>query len=385
MKKVAPGPRNLAQLVEELVEGDRLGRPDPTCAADCEELAHAGLDALPALSFALRKDLPILSLERIEFLLKRVLGNLLARSVDGPTARSLARFQRGLGFLMKYKPYGVKAASPLGFSRFLLFPGQGFSFQRHVTHKIEAFHILQTLPGGFVFLCEYEEWERCYEPAAFASWLAGAADARLERHRVTPKPGDVFLIDRLGLVHTAIGCLLEEFATVSTDMVDRLHDQNAGLRIPPQLDREAAERGLLQGGVPESNHLISPSPMSRDGFANVPLAPEAIGGGVRTVLADTDFLASRVDIAPHGQTDSDRDATRAISVYVAQGRGRLLLADSSEAAGRSLWDRVEPIEMGKGDLLMIAPGTHFRYANDEDSRLRLSEHRVAVDAAFLES
>jgi len=43
----------------------------------------------------------------------------------------------------------------------------------------------------------------------------------------------VFIISELGVVHTVMGCVLEEYATVSTDMVERLHDQNIGRRFHP--------------------------------------------------------------------------------------------------------------------------------------------------------
>src|SRR5205814_1100606 len=91
---------------------------------------------------ALRADSPIAVLEHSERELKQILVRELAAPMDGAQMRALASFQQALGFLLKYKSYAVKAASPLGYSVFLQRPGEGFSFQQHVTHKTEIFLIL---------------------------------------------------------------------------------------------------------------------------------------------------------------------------------------------------------------------------------------------------
>src|SRR6266513_2102867 len=101
---------------------------------------------------ALRVDSPIAVLEHSERELKQILARELAAPMDGARMRALATFQQALGFLLKYKSYAVKAASPLGYSVFLQRPGEGFSFQQHVTHKTEIFLILDVPPGGYVFL-----------------------------------------------------------------------------------------------------------------------------------------------------------------------------------------------------------------------------------------
>src|SRR5579871_6542357 len=132
---------------------------------------------------ALRADSPIAVLEAHERELKQILGRELGRPMDGGRIRSLASFQQQLGFLLKYKSYAVKAASPLGYSVFLQRPGEGFSFQQHITHKTEIFYILDVLPGGFVFLCDFSDWQRIYDRASFLAWLDGATDERYERFR----------------------------------------------------------------------------------------------------------------------------------------------------------------------------------------------------------
>src|SRR3954463_13179356 len=116
---------------------------------------------------ALRAESPIAVLEQSESRLKEVLAVELAGQLDGPRIRALASFQRDLGFLLKYKSYAVKAASPLGYSVFLQRPGEGFSFQQHLTHKTEIFYVLDVLPGGYIFLCDFEDWQRVYDRAGF--------------------------------------------------------------------------------------------------------------------------------------------------------------------------------------------------------------------------
>src|SRR5208337_2502550 len=133
-------------------------------------------------------------------------------------------------------------------------PGQGFSFQHHLVHKLEVFHIIEVKPGGFVFLCDYKDWQQVYERRAFEKWLAGEANPDYDRFKFVPDPGDVFVISELGVVHTVVGCVLEEYATVSTDMVRRLHDQNEGRAIPASFTRANAERAL---------RAIEPAPRNR--------------------------------------------------------------------------------------------------------------------------
>ena len=90
-------------------------------------------------------------LERAERQLKDRLKEALGRPLGGDGIRELASVQQRVGFLLKYKSYAVKAASPLGYSVFLQRPGEGFSFQRHREHKTEIFCILDVLPGGYIF------------------------------------------------------------------------------------------------------------------------------------------------------------------------------------------------------------------------------------------
>src|ERR1700686_112089 len=174
-------PTQTSQIDRDLRDLADLGSR-PGDRALRERLAAHGLDLLPALEDYLTRDLPLAVLEGYEEVLKAVLRPALAGEVSGGDARVIASFQQRVGPLLKYKSYAVKASSPLGYSISLQNPGEGFSFQRHVTHKTEVFHILEVSAGGFVFLCTIEEWARCYEPERFAAWLAGERpDAAYDR------------------------------------------------------------------------------------------------------------------------------------------------------------------------------------------------------------
>ena len=338
--------------------------------AIAELSGQSGLDALPALSRYLTADAPIELAERYEAVLKSILLGQLAGGVPGPTARRVARFQQEIGFLFKYKSYAVKCATPLGYSIFFQRPGEGFSFQRHVTRKTEVFHILDVMPGGYAFLSSYEEWAAVYEPAAFAAWLAGTPDARYDRFRFDVRAGDVFVIDQLNVVHTVIGCVLEEFATVSTDMVDRLHDQNAGRPMPPEFDRRWSQERLHELTYPGTARRLTPAP--------IPIQPKPIQGGRRLALADSFVVASRYLVDAGRTTDVQHDEERAAILHVTAGRGRIVVADEAEAA----LPNPPSLPAGKADVLLIPPGTRYAFVNEGVERFDVSEHRITLEAAL---
>ena len=289
------------------------------------ELTSQGIALLPALESHLRADSTIDRTEAVENVLKSILATLFQGRLDGPVCRQLAEFQNAYRFALKYKSYAVKAATPLGYSIFLQAQGQGFSFQQHVTHKTEVFHVLATRPGAYVFLCEFADWERQYEPERFSKWLAGAPDGFFDQRAFRPSPGDVFVISELGVVHTVIGCILEEFATVSTDMVHRLHDQNTGRPIPPHFSREYAEREMLKLTLPEQNRLVDSATWNTRAIPRTPCH-----GGCETILTDSFLRASHRRIESGCNTELMRSGTAASIVRVFSGQGTLWLADDSE-------------------------------------------------------
>jgi uncharacterized RmlC-like cupin family protein len=341
--------------------------------AEAADELGAGLDALPVLADYLTSELSIDALERVESLFKTILRPAFEGEPTGEDARTIARFQRDIGFLLKYKPYAVKCTNPLGYAIFLQNPGEGFSFQRHREHKVEVFHIVDAHPGAFAFICDFPTWESIFDPEAFAAWLAGAADGRYDPHRYELSPGDVLVIERLNVTHTVIGCALEEFATISTDMVDRLYDQNEGAEIPKKFDREFVRARLGEIRYPaESRVLYGPE------IGKIEATP--IEGGTVRVLADS-FVAARAYAIDAGRAGPTLyDAHRAASIYVTGGAGELLIfsRDEDEHA-------IEPIPVSAGDLLTIVPGVSHRAINSGDEPLTFSEHRIAPEVAFTPS
>ena len=326
---------------------------------------------------ALRTDSAIAVLEQSERQLKEILARELAAPLDGPRIRALASFQQDLGFLLKYKSYAVKAASPLGYSVFLQRPGEGFSFQQHVTHKTEIFYVLDVLPGGYVFLCDFSDWQRIYERESFLAWLNGAPDARYERFRFVPKPGDVIVIDRLSVVHTVVGCTVAEFATVSTDMVDRLHDQNAGRPIPSEFTRTFSEDRIRNLTWPETAHRVTLGPA---GWSRVEVPSRVVKGGRQTTLGDDEKFSASLFVFEKGATSAIfDDANRAMSLHVATGSGRLLLGTAAEMRGSA----PPSIPVRAGDLFLVAPGAHYAVVNDGDAALVVAEHRISPVVAFI--
>jgi mannose-6-phosphate isomerase-like protein (cupin superfamily) len=370
-------PTTSSQLERDL--RDVPERPDD--AALRTRIAEHGLEALPALETYLTSDLPIGALEGYEAILKAVLRREMAGPVSGAAARSIADFQRRVGLLLKYKSYAVKASSPLGYSIFLQNPGEGFSFQRHLTHKTEVFHILDVHPGGFVYLCTGDQWERSYDRERFTAWLAGERDEPdYERFRIPARPGDVFILDQLGIVHTVVGCTLEEFATISTDMVDRLHDQNQGRPIPPAFSKDFVRQRLQTLHTPPASRLVVPGGVDDRGALRIePLAPLHAPGGTRTVLADGFVVATLYQIEPGAESAPGHDACCATSLYVRQGTGQALLGTAAELAAGT----IPAIPLAATDLLTIPPGLHYTFINEGPTPLHLVEHRIRPEVALL--
>ncbi len=339
------------------------------------------LDPLERLRGKLMLDCPIEVLEQYEAAYKRTLSALFAQPMSAALAAAIANFQKQINWLLKYKSYAIKASNPLGYSIFLQNPGEGFSFQQHTQHKLEVFHILEVLAGGFVFICDFAKWREVYQPQAFAAWLAGAADARYERYRYRPLPGDVFIIDQLNTVHTVLGCVLEEYATVSTDMVDRLYDQNKHKVIPPQFCREYALQKIQAIQPPAKNRLIY---QQHDTWIDEELEGKPIKGGTITQLASLPQLtAARMTLKSHAGTDFFPTRNRALSVFVTAGRGEIRLADAdAEARSTAPEPPCHRVELSRGDNVLLAPGIHFAIQNTAELCLEVSLHSIAADTAF---
>jgi len=171
-----------------------------------------------------------------------------------------------------------------------------------------------------------------------------------------------------------VGCVLEEFATVSTDMVERLHDQNAGKPIPPAFHRANAEAVLRSLDAPPRNRLVSGT--AHRSFHKI--APEWIPGGERFLLCDSFVRATRYRMGPKAETAVTRDQQRATSLRIFAGHGSILIADDAELG------KPQPgVQCVPGDLFLIPPGIHYALRNESSGYLEYSEHAIAPDVAFI--
>ncbi len=329
------------------------------------------LAALAPLGNLLHQDLPIEDLERLESDFKALLASTIESLSTAEEAMQLAELITDVGLLFKYKSYAIKASSPLGYSVFVQNPGEGFSFQRHRSHKTEIFHILETRPGASVFLAEYSDWEKCYEPAAFAAWLEGAHDPRYERFRFRPEPGDVIVIDEVGVVHSLLGCVLEEFASVSTDMVDRLFDQNLGRGTPAHFNRQFAQQSLQAISAPDPKRLIRLRP---SGFVIEPILAHRSVGGETLELGETPaFVARRHKLFSGATLRLEADPARAVVLYLLSGDGRLTIAGEPRAQAQSSTS----LSLRRGCSSMVPPGFGANLECVGKGPLVVSEHRIA--------
>ncbi len=182
---------------------------------------------LTALQLALSRPLHINAVERIESLAKNLWTDTLEpTSYSAPIGELLefTRFFSDLGFFYKYKPYGVKVASPFGYSLFDLKAGQGFSFQVHTEPKLEGFHILRAKESAIAYLSSRAEWEST--GAVWARSFTDGSFTTTSSYIFEPRPGDIMSILETDVVHSVLGCTIEEFASCSVDAVERLYDQN---------------------------------------------------------------------------------------------------------------------------------------------------------------
>jgi len=330
-------------------------------------------ERLERLREPLTSDMPIESLETFEASWKRALSEAMRVPLSGSDARVLATFQRDVGLLPKYKSYAIKASSPLGYSVFFQEPRRGFSFQQHRHHKVEIFHILEAMPGSFALLCTLEEWTAVYDEAKFARWLEGAADPLYERWRIPLSAGDVICLERTGIVHTVIGCVLEEFATASTDMVDRLHDQNLGASVPPSYRRDHVLQLLRDTPWPEASHLVD-----LPGRNRLPLPRRSFPGGEIVTLGDVPGLhASRLRLESRRLAPVQNSGSDALVLFASRGGASLLLGTSEELEGRD----IPALDLPRGAAAMIPPGMSYEIAA-LDTDAEISVHSIHPEVAL---
>ncbi len=358
--------------LQDLLRAAKLGQAERDLGATVVSL---GFGALPALLEAMRAEGTIDEVERLEDLLKASLGSLFERGISASEAIELARLHAGLGFTIKLKSYAIKATTPLGYSVFLQEPGRGFSFQRHLEHKVELFHILAAPPGSLVFVSDFADWERAYDPATFDEWLRGERPSEaLDRRSFRPRTGDVVQIAQTGIVHTVLGCTLQEFATVSTDMVERLHDQNSGAAVPHHYSREYAEARLraLHIGFARREEVAD-----GNGFHSRELEPVWKNGVGELRLGGGGFEATQRALAPGTEVEVALDASESAVLHVSAGNLELGL-DGERGAG-------DPLRLEPGDVTICAPGFRWRLRSVGDVAAFVSEQRIPWHLALVPS
>jgi hypothetical protein len=115
--------------------------------------------------------------------------------------------------------------------------------------------MLSVGPGAGVYLSSMEQWQ-AEGLQAVEEWARSGWPIR-SRWAYVPRPGDVVEVSARDVVHTVLGCFVEEFASCSIDVVDRLFDQNQGrpVLIPgthpslPELLRSMEEPRMVRRAV----------------------------------------------------------------------------------------------------------------------------------------
>lgn len=276
---------------------------------------------------------------------------------------SCSAFFSALGFLYKYKVYGVKIALPFGYSVFQLKEREGFSFQLHSEPKLEGFHILDSNDGGCVYVARLDEWEksgaetvgRAFKGSTLigVDWLG---------HAWRPSPGDVVQIVDTHTVHTVVGCVLEEYASCSVDSVVRLFDQN--VRVRPKLPRAHPSVGLiLRNTWPElpRRHLAR---NSGGWFIEDGVAPGRV--------IESDSLRGWRFLLKCGQNYSvDAGADQIVCIVLVRGSCIYRLDGTGESIARA-----------PGDVVVLPPFTSTSLSASEESVLAI--HRVAGSTALID-
>jgi hypothetical protein len=338
----------------------------------------SALEQLDELRAPLTSDMPIAALERYEESWKHALSELLCSPLTGGQARAVAAFQRDVGLLPKYKSYAIKASSPLGYSVFFQEPRKGFSFQQHCHHKVEIFHVLETGPDAFALLCTLAEWNAAYDREAFSCWLEGAADDRYEKWKIPLAAGDVLCLESTGIVHTVIGCTLEEFATASTDMVDRLHDQNEGEPIPASYRRDRVQQLLSTTPYPATSQSVSGTVGNGTSRQRSPIPRSAFPGGeVVTLGAVPGLRAARLHLESGRRSPLQSSRGESQVLFVSRGDVALLLGTPEELAHQD----PPALELPRGAAAMIPPAMSYAVAA-LNGEAEVSVHSIRPEVAL---
>ena len=299
---------------------------------------------------------PYPEVEDLEAALLGLWQDVLSGSVsDLSDLAACGAFFSHVGFLHKYKVYGVKVALPFGYSLFDLAPGRGFSFQVHEEPKLEGFHVLRPRDGALLYVADLGEWAE-HGRAWAVDHLAGGRTRDLPPGARTPLEGDVATVSETNVVHTVLGCVLEEYASCSVDSVVRLYDQNE--RTDPVLPtRHPKPAQLLRAGSTglPVRHLAR----SRDGW--VRRTPPWRG----EVLETAQVRGWREVLRP-GIAHALVPGPHVTSVVVVAGR-------LSASLSRTLMSR------GPGEVVVVPPGLPVTLECDVPTTI--SVHQVPAELA----
>jgi hypothetical protein len=299
---------------------------------------------------------PYQQVEDAEAELLRVWRDVLGGETEDPAAlEACALFFSQLGFLFKYKVYGVKVALPFGYSLFDLVDGEGFSFQVHEEPKLEGFHILAPKRDALLYVADRHEWE-----ADGRAWAQCSAEERrgsgMPAGALTPRAGDVAAVQHTGVVHTVLGCVLEEYASCSVDSVVRLHDQNTRGEVELPQRHPSVSRMLGRGsrGLPLRR-------LARSGTGWV----ERISAQPGEVIDSDHVRGWRTELAA-GETMGIPEGSSVTSLVVVRGRVRATVG--SRAIRRS-----------PGEVVVVPPGLAVTVATGDGCVLSL--HQVPASLA----
>jgi len=281
-----------------------------------------------------------------------------------------ARVLAGAGLIPKIKSYAIKAANPTGYAIFLQEPGAGFSFQRHPTSKVELVHILSPRGASRVFKMPYERWRATVDDQRMRKWLAGGIDEELERFTVRPQPGDVFTVETTNDVHTVLGCFLEEFASNSGDMVERLYDQNDGRITPPHLTSNYMHRMLAE--LPDVTPLrfwhLSP-----DGWWHEPIHAQETSGITAWQAPCGPLLARWLRFAASARTVVSPKPGNVLFARITKGAAQVTLHHEGHS------DR---FELASGRCLVLFPNQEAELLDDGSGCLGISVHEAPIVTAL---
>lgn len=316
---------------------------------------------LQSLVAAFATPRPIKQAEALEAWVKGSWSATNVEALDAATRVRFTEFFLRIGFVAKYKSYGVKYAAPFGYALFDLEDGGGFSIQLHETAKVEAFHVIGVQSTAFILLCTPDEWA-----ADGAEMVKLWADAQPDKSPLAYRPvaGDVAVIEDLSTVHTVIGCLVEEFATTSYDAVKRLHDQNEGreTKLP---DAHTSVADVLTRA-----DLLTPRRYVKrvDGewtYQNVDSA-----SGDITRLPEMGLVGRHLTLSAENPSASDELDAKTVSTVFVLGGSLQLDVDGTT------------FDLQAGDVTALAPGSRYTLTSSGNGDTHLSLCEVSTELAF---